>query len=85
MRVDQARHHDAAAAIDRVIGAVSIAEIADVDDRVAGNRDRSRWPHGELVVHREDVRVGQQQVAVAGHVAALNAATKPRFHEEEAQ
>src|SRR5262249_39491732 len=42
---------------------VRIGRRADCDDRVAADRDGAAPMDGELIVHREDERVGQAEVA----------------------
>ena len=68
VRVHEAGHDDAPAAVDRLGRVVLGAEVADRENRAAGDGDRSGRVHRELLVHRQDVRVGEQQVAGNGHM-----------------
>ena len=63
VRVDEPRHDDAAAAVDRLGRLVGRGVRSDGDDRVAGNRHAARVVHRELLVHRQNAGVGQEDVA----------------------
>ena len=64
--VDQARHHDAAAAVDGLGGLVARLDRAHLDNRARRDRHGARIPHREVLVHGDDVGVGQQRDRSAG-------------------
>ncbi len=65
--VHQAGHHDAPGAIDRVARVVVGFDGADSENLRAGDRNRPPRMHGEALVHRQDMRIGEQEVAGRAH------------------
>jgi hypothetical protein len=70
--VDQARHHDAALAVDRRGGRPAAAELiggTDVDDRTVGDRDRAAAKSAIRGIERQEEIAGDHEVAGLRFVA----------------
>ena len=63
VRVDEPRHHDASAAVDRLGGRVRIGVGADRCDGITRNGDGAAAMDREAFVHRQDDGVGEPEIA----------------------
>ena len=62
--------HDHASAAGHGFRSLKVAgDVADGDDRAAADSHACRWVHRELLVHRDDERVSEEQIAGASHGA----------------
>jgi FKBP-type peptidyl-prolyl cis-trans isomerase FkpA len=69
VRIDEAGHDDAAAAVDGLARRVAPRQLPDLDDPAAGDRDLAGRVGRELVVEGEHVGAGQKQVAVHDRIS----------------
>jgi hypothetical protein len=69
--VDKARHDNPPRTVDRLARFVLFPCTADPDDLVPADRNRPGRMHGVVVVHGQDVCVGEQNVAGGAHVVPL--------------
>ena len=90
VRVDEPRHHDASAAVDRLGGRVRIGVGADRCDGITRNGDGAAAMDREAFVHRQDDGVGEPEIAGRHGLSSIvcrrcRARNEPQRHEDTEQ